>query len=303
MTKTEEKTVTEKTVLLAGCGDIGMHLGRLLQKKGFQVTGLKRSPMEDAPFAMIYADLQKPETLTQLAPRYDFIVYTATPGSMTPQAYQDTYVTGLENLMAATAEPAQHLLLVSSTGVYQQSQGEWVDETSVTEPQRFSGKTLLQSEQVALTQWPCTVVVRFAGIYGPGRLRLIRKVKSGEPVCDEPPKYTNRIFRDDCVGMLAFLMEKAGAGVALEPVYLGCDDAAVTDVEVLDFIADQLAVPRLPRIPREPAPDGEPVNQNKRCSNERIKSLGYQFQYPSYREGYQRILEEAGLPGADNQPE
>ena len=283
-------------MLLAGCGDIGMHLGQMLQEQGFQVTGLKRSPIKDAPFAMIYGDLQKPETLTELAPLYDFIVYTATPGSMTPQAYQDTYVTGLKNLMAATTEPAQHLLLVSSTGVYQQSQGEWVDETSTTEPQRFSGKTLLQSEQLASGGWPSTVVVRFAGIYGPGRLRLIRKVQAGEPVSDEPPKYTNRIFRDDCVKMLAFLMAESLKGTPLESVYLGCDDAPVTDVEVLDFIADRMG---LPRLPRTAAPEGETVNQNKRCSNQRIKNLGYEFLYPGYREGYERILHEAGLVAAD----
>jgi nucleoside-diphosphate-sugar epimerase len=175
--------------------------------------------------------------------------------------------------------------------VYHQSAGEFVNEDSPTEPSRFSGKALLKSEQLAQHTWPGTVAVRFAGIYGPGRLRLIRKVQSGEPVAVDPPRYTNRIFRDDCVHLLAFLMEKTLQGVALDPVYIGCDDAPVTDIEVLDFIAERMGVSKLPRISSQ---DG-PVNQNKRCSNQRIRALGYRLLYPSYREGYERILEEAGL--------
>ena len=286
MTKT-----TGKTVLLAGCGDIGLALGKLLGQQGYEVTGLKRTRLADPPFAMIYGDLLDPQSLSELAPRYDFIVYTATPGSMTPEAYEDAYVKGLNNLMHATEAPAQRLILVSSTGVYHQSAGDVVDEDSPTEPQRFSGKALLKSEQLAQQTWPGTVAIRFAGIYGPGRLRLIRKVKSGEPVSVEPPRYTNRIFSEDCVHLLAFLMEKNLEGVALDPVYIGCDDAPVTDIEVLDFIAERMGVAKLPRQNSE----GGPVNQNKRCSNARIKALGYRFIYPSYREGYERILQEAGL--------
>ena len=281
-----------KTVLLAGCGDIGLHLGTRLKAQGYKVTGLKRSPLADAPFDMLYADLLKPDTLTALAPRYDFVVYTATPGSMTPEAYEDAYVNGLANLMAATAAPAYHCFLVSSTGVYGQCAGEWVDETSVTEPTRFSGKILLQSEQQVQQTWPGSVVVRFAGIYGPGRLRLIRKVESGEPLVTEPPRYTNRIFREDCVNLLAFLMDKSQQGEPLDSVYLGCDDAPGADVEVLDFIADRMGVEHLPRKADENS--GE-TSQNKRCSNARIRALGYEFLYPTYREGYERILREAGL--------
>ena len=281
----------QKSVLLAGCGDIGLYLGQQLQQAGYQVIGLKRSPLENPPFPMVYADLLAPDSLGELAEQYDFIVYTATPSSMTPQAYEDAYVNGLKHLMSATQPPAHRLLLVSSTGVYHQSAGEWVDESCATYPERFSGKILLQSEQIALSQWP-TTVIRFAGIYGPGRLRLINKVQRGEPVSEVPASFTNRIFRDDCAGMLAFLMVQSAAGQPLDSVYIGCDDAPVTDVEVLDYIADCMALPRLPRAePQQPAGTA----QNKRCCNDRIKSLGYGFAYPSYREGYERILREAGL--------
>lgn len=280
-----------KKILLAGCGDLGLVLGQQLQQQGFAVTGLKRSPLSQAPFPIINADLLAPESLQVLNDEFDFIVYSATPGDRTPQAYKATYIEGLNNLMAATAQPKESFLLVSSTGVYGQSHGEWIDETSPAEPSRFSGEILLESEHLATATWANTIVVRFAGIYGPGRLRLVHKVQQREPVVESPPKYTNRIYRDDCVGMLAFLIAEKLQGTSLQSLYLGCDNAPVPDYDVLDFIADQLGQPKLPRH----AKPGNTVNQNKRCSNQRIRDLGYRFNMPSYREGYRAILKAAGL--------
>lgn len=277
-------------MLLAGCGDIGLHLGRMLVGKGWAVTGLKRSTKDDAGFVIFQGDLLDPDSLQGLAPQYDFIVYTATPGSRTPEGYEDAYITGLKNLMKATAQPSERFFLVSSSGVYQQSSGEWVDEDSPTLPESFSGKILLRSEQLAQASWDNTSVVRFAGIYGPGRLRLVRKVQQGCSVVADPIKYTNRIHRDDCVRLLAFLMEKQLAGVSLAPLYLGCDDTPVGEAEVLEYLADLLNVPPPLRETKQP-----PVNQNKRCSNQRITELGFHFQYPGYREGYLQILRQDGL--------
>lgn len=283
--------MSKKTVLLAGCGDIGLGLGQQLTGLGFSVTGLKRSPHQNAGFAIVQGDLLAPKTLDVLADSYDFIVYTATPSEMTSQAYENIYVKGLNHLLAVT-QPRECLLLVSSTGVYHQSKGEWVNESSQTSPTRFSGQWLLKGEQLAFSQCANTTVVRFAGIYGPGRLRLINKVQRGCSVVESPPKYTNRIHRDDCVGMLQFLIEQQLAGKPLASIYIGADHSAAPEHEVLDFIALQLGL-SLPV--RESVKDPQSVNQNKRCSNERILKLGYQFQYPSYKEGYRQVLQQEKL--------
>lgn len=274
-------------VLLVGCGDIGTYLGQQLTAQGHEVTGVRRTPPADAPFNMVSADLLKPESLAALKGDYDFVVYTATPSESTPEAYDATYVQGLQHLMNAIAPPKERLLLVSSTGVYHQSKGEWVDETSDTAPARFSGKTLLKSEALALQQWPNTTVVRFSGIYGPGRVRLIKKVQQGCEVLDNPPVYTNRIHRDDCAGVLSFLMTKQQEGVVLNSVYIGTDHEPATNKEVLDFVASELNLPLPVRTQPE---DVAAVKQNKRCKNQSLIDLGYQFKYPSYKEGYGEMI-------------
>jgi len=125
---------------------------------------------------------------------------------------------------------------------------------------------------------PATVV-RFGGIYGPGRTRLIRMVRSGEARRSEPPRFTNRIHRDDCAGMLAFLMRHEEP----EGLYLGADDAPVSDTELYEWLADRMSVPR-PRFATNRS------GANKRIRNTRIREAGYDFLYPTYREGYGSLL-------------
>ena len=283
-------TTQGKSVLLVGCGDIGLQLGETLSQHGFLVRGLRRHPPAQSPFEFIQADLLDPPSLQSIQDVYDFIVYTATPSQSTPEAYEQTYVQGLRNLMAAVAKPRERFLLVSSTGVYQQSCGEWIDESSETKPTRFSGQTLLKAEQLAAAGWSNTTVIRFAGRYGPGRLRLVKKIQQGCSVVEAPPKYTNRIHRDDCAGLLHFLMAQVLAGEDVEPIYVGVDNDPASEAEVLDFIASQLQV-ALPV--REMAPPN--MSQNKRCRNDLVVKAGYEFKYPSYKEGYLDIMKQASL--------
>ncbi|MCG8672662.1 MAG: SDR family oxidoreductase [Pseudomonadales bacterium] len=279
-----------KSVLLVGCGDIGLQLGEVLTQQGFSVHGLRRNPPAQGPFEFVKADLLDPLSLECIQDTYDFIVYTATPSKSTPEAYEAIYVQGLKNLMAAVDQPRERFFLVSSTGVYHQTLGEWVDESSATEPVRFSGQTLLKAEQLASAGWSNTTVVRFAGIYGPGRLRLVKKIQQGCTVVETPPKYTNRIHRDDCAGLLQFLMAQVLAGENIESIYTGVDSDPGSEAEVLDFIATQLQLP----IPaREEAPSN--MSQNKRCCNDLIVNAGYRFKFPSYKEGYLDILQKAEL--------
>lgn len=279
-------------VLLAGCGRLGMALGAALSQPEnafrYQVTGLKRSPA-DAEFTVINADLLQPQSLQAMDDEpFDYVVYTATPSERSDAGYEAAYVTGLRNLMAAIPPPRQRLLLVSSTGVYHQDQGEWVDEDSPTQPQRFSGTRLLEGEQLALATWPNTTVIRFAGIYGPERWWLLRRVLDNPVVNEQHPKYTNRIHLKDCVGVLHFLLERHLSGQALDSIYIGCDDDPAPEFAVLDFIAEAMNAERPLRD--KGATGDDVIKQNKRCRNRRLKALGYEFNYPTYREGYREIV-------------
>jgi nucleoside-diphosphate-sugar epimerase len=276
-----------KTVLIAGCGDLGTAAGQALAARGDAVTGLRRraEPLPH-PLRSLRADLRRPQTLAGLPTGIDLVYYIATPDRFDDAAYRAAYVDGLGNLLEALRSQSQtprRLILVSSTAVYGQSAGEWVDEASPTAPDSFSGRRMLESERLALGSGiPCTVV-RFGGIYGPGRERMLRKVEAGEPCPADPPLYTNRMHREDCIRALVHL---ANAAVPTG-IYLAADDAPCTQCELMDWLAARLG---LPRPLGTTAAVGDRRGSNKRCRNDKLKATGFALRYPTYREGYAALL-------------
>ena len=268
-------------VLLAGCGSIGMALGKSLQQAGFSVTGLRRTPVA-APFSLLQADFTQPLAASLFSQPVHYVVHTATPAERGDDAYRRAYPGSVQHLLnALQGHPVKRFFFVSSTAVYAQNTGEWVDETSATEPVNFNGVRMLEAEQLVLNSGIPATCVRFGGIYGQGRNALLQRVQKGCLVQAEPPAYTNRIHQEDCVGLLHFLLQQAEQGTALAPLYLGVDDDPATDEEVCRWLAARL---------QAPAPQFKPASQNpgqnKRCSNARIRRLGYEFIYPDFRAGY-----------------
>ncbi len=271
-------------ILIAGCGDVGGALARRLQQAGHHVWGLRRDVASLPPgIPGVAADLEDPGTLGRLPDALDWVFYTAAADARTEDRYQAAYVVGITHLLAALTRAGQRprrVLLTSSTSVHGQDDGEWVDEDSPAEAPGFGPRALREGEARLLDgPYPATVV-RFAGIYGPGRGRLLDALRSGEASCvDSPPAYTNRIHRDDCAAVLHHLMRLPAAA----PVYLGVDDCPAPRCEVMDWLAGRMD---LPAPARRPGHGG-----GKRCSNARLRATGYRFLYPSYREGYAALLE------------
>ncbi len=215
--------------------------------------------------------------------------YILTPSQYDDAGYRDAYVTGLARLLdalPATDSAGARLIFVSSTGVYGQDAGEWVDETSPTNPARFSGRRLLEGERLAASHRGGHVVVRFAGIYGAGRDALIRRVRAGKPCAHHPARYTNRIHEADCVAILRHL----GQLPAPADTYIGSDSAPCTQCEVMDWLAGQLGCPRPPRATGASA--------GRRCRNARLLASGYTLLYPDYRRGYSGALSRTSVPSA-----
>ncbi len=276
-------------VLIAGCGFVGTQLAHDLCADGHDVYGLARSrPSLPAGAQWVAADLTVPASLTHL-PEVDYVVFAASAGESSDARYLAVYVTGLSNLLAALRnQSVKRLCFVSSTAVYHQSDGSWVDESSPTEPVHFSGLRTLEAERVALEGAIPAVVLRCAGIYGPGRTRLIDSVRNGTASWTSgPPRYTNRIHRDDVAGALRHLLFHP----APAPVYVGVDEAPAPERDVYAFLADLLHVPLAPSERTESSPRAA---GNKRCDGSLLRATGYQFRFPSYREGYKAMLE--GVP-------
>ncbi len=267
-----------KRLLIAGCGDLGIRLAGRLSPSRWRCTGLRRQT-EALPESIqaCRADLSKPESLDSVAGQWDGLVYQATPSARTAEAYRQAYVTGLANLLARIQ--CQRMIFVSSTAVYGQQAGEWVDEHSVTEPEMFNGRILLDAERLVLERGG--MIVRFSGIYGPGRDYLLRQVSAGQATCRSgPPQWTNRIHADDCAGILAHVLEIETPA----SIYCATDCLPVDRCEVLNWLARQMKVP-----PPETA-DDQGADQGKRVSNRQLLASGYQFEYPDYKTGYGAML-------------
>ncbi|WP_150305877.1 SDR family oxidoreductase [Pseudomonas saliphila] len=278
-----------KQVVIAGCGDVGTALAERLLARGWKVFGLRRntSSLPDT-IQPIAADLTMPDKPEGWPDKIDYLVYCPAAGKRDPELYRKLYVEGLEHVLSwsrAGRSKPKFLLQVSSTAVYGQSAGEWVTENSPALADSPTARILIEAEDVALRGGIPAAVVRLAGIYGPGRTRLIEQVRAGLCVPAEPPQYTNRIHRDDAAALLEHLLEQAAQDELLAPCYLGVDDEPAPMHEVASWLAEQLGVKLLEEGPTSGR------TGSKRCSNELARDSGWEPQYPSYREGYATMLD------------
>jgi nucleoside-diphosphate-sugar epimerase len=276
-------------ILIVGCGSIGIGLANLLCAKGHQVTGVRRSAFVNinASLDLYQADITRLSDLAQLDSGFEYIVFLVAPDSRNEQSYRSVYQLGLQNVLQhfnkQTVIP--QWIFASSTGVYAQTQGEWIDETSKAQPGAGTSQIIRGAERQLLALNSANIVVRFTGIYGLGREYLLNKIRQGGCFQQAPSYFTNRIHEQDCIGVLALLLEKHISGIELEDYYLASDDNPAPQWEVVSWLARQMHLqqPDAGNYPRN-------ASMNKRCRNSKIKSLGYEFKYPSYQQGYGEIL-------------
>ena len=278
------------SVLIAGCGDIGSRMATQLLANDWQVYGLRRS-IERLPAGVIgvAGDLFSAQCPAQWpSGEIDYVVYSAAATEHDEAGYQAAYVDGLKHTLSWLKQHGQkpkRLLFVSSSSVFAQKDGEWIDETSPARATNYSGRIMLDAEQVALNSGIAASVVRLTGIYGPGREWMLGQVRKGYRVAIDPPMYGNRIHADDAGGLLAFLLEADRQGKALDDCYIGVDNAPVPLAEVVGWLRERLGVTEWA------AETSTRRAGSKRCSNARAKALGWEPRYSSYREGYAGILD------------
>lgn len=272
-------------VLIAGFGDLGQELARRLQLAGHQTTGLRRNAGDSE--GVISADVSNPETLhTLAASKPDILVYCVAASEHSDENYRLSYVEGLRNVLAALASvPLRHIFFVSSTGVYGQETQDVLDEATPAIATEFSGVRMLEAE--ALLQGLPATVLRFSGIYGPGRLRMITLAREPQKW---PPRngWTNRIHRDDGAAFIAYLIAQLGQQ-PLAALYVVTDHQPLPMYDLLQWLAAKQGVEA--NAVTVPA-----VSGNKRLSNQRMLATGYAFIYPDYVAGYTALL--AALPAA-----
>lgn len=282
-------------VAILGCGYVGIALARQLQTDGHDVFGVRRSrdglrAIEQTRATAIQADVTDAESL-RAVPDVDAIVFAASTGGGGADEARTVYVEGLQTVIRHFGDrddPPNRLVYTSSTGVYGDHEGTWVDESTPADPTTPKTRVLLTAEQLVREANAANMsptVVRFAGLYGPRRYRLERYLNG--PVTEG---YLNMLHRVDAAGILAHILELS----APPELILAVDNEPVDRRELAEWLADACGVntPATQTIEERLATDNltpaasRRLQTRKRCSNELIRNLGYSFVYPTYREGY-----------------
>ncbi len=279
--------------LIVGCGDLGTEVGLRLVTRGLDVVGLRRSPgvLPDG-ITPLAGDITTAGGVPTLPGDVEFVVH-AVAGARGAAGYVALYRDGLhrvlDGLAIAGARPRRSVF-VSATSVYDVTDGSFVDEDTPADPATDTGAVLLETEHLlADAGLPSATSLRLAGVYGPGRTRLIEQVRHGSARLPDPPVHTNRIHRDDAAAAVVRLLLDVDE---LAPVYLGVDDDPADKGEVLRFLADELGRPHPP--PAESG-SGRSRGGDKRCRNDRLRATGWAPSFPTYREGYRAVLAGDGV--------
>ncbi|RQH03208.1 SDR family oxidoreductase [Natrarchaeobius oligotrophus] len=289
-------------IVILGCGYVGLDLGRQLADGGHAVTGVRRSGdgvrrIEDAGFDAVRADVTDAADL-EAVPDADAIVFAASSGGRGADAAREVYVEGLRTAIdafGARDDPPERLIYTSSTGVHGDHDGDWVDEETPLEPTTEKTAVLAEAERIAIERSSERgfegTVVRFAGLYGPDRYRLERYLDG--PVT---AGYLNMVHRDDAAGAVRHLLETDRArGEVVQVV----DDEPVDKWTFADWLADECGLERPPKRTKAQRLADDDLSEaarrriltSKRCSNETLRDLGYEFAYPTFREGYRDAVE------------
>jgi nucleoside-diphosphate-sugar epimerase len=288
-------------VAIVGCGYVGIELGRQLST-AHDVVGVRRSDegvaaIEAAGFEGIQADLTDPDALDAV-PDSDAVVFAASSGGRGAEAAREVYVEGQQTVVdhfGERADQPERYVYTSSTGVYGDHGGEWVDEETPLDPQTAKTEMLAAAERVALDrpdQYGIDgTVARFAGLYGPDRYRLQRYLEG--PVTEG---YLNMVHREDAAGAVAHMLTE---DCARETVVLVVDDEPVSKWEFADWLAERCGREVPPKQTTDERLRDDSLSEtarrriqtSKRCDNGRLRELGYEFAYPTFREGYAAAIE------------
>lgn len=286
----------KQQLLIVGHGYFGGHLSQLLDRDTFDVFATTRrienfERFESQQITPILFDVAD-SSAVGFSQAFDAVVYCVGFDRLASVDKRTVYVDGLRNFLSKLPDSPDRLIYVSSTGVYGQSDGEWVDENSAAAPNRESGQICLDAEGV-LREFDIEsqkLILRFAGIYGPDRIPNIRSLSN--PTLTVPSnsflnlihvsdaaKIVRSMLCDDLKNLQSELfLISDGMPVERRDFYRHC--VALLGIELPEFIeptAEELAISRF--------------GSSKRISNQRIlNETGYQFEFPSYREGLSQIL-------------
>lgn len=291
--------------LIVGCGYLGQRVATRWLAAGDSVSALTRSPenatkLGASGVVSYLGDVLDSASLGQL-PEVDTVLWAVGWDRSSGKSQQDVYVTGLRNTLQHLAGRCAQLIYISSTSVYGQSAGEWVDENADCQPTQPNGQVCLTGEvlvrQFRNEQPARATVLRLSGIYGPGRLlSRVAALQAGEPLTGNPDAWLNLIHVDDAAEAVLCCAKASDP----HPLYLVSDDEPLRRRTYYAALAELVGAPP-PNFGESDSPRGrrsgdEPLTGlNKRCRNTLAKqALAWHLQFPTYRQGLPQAICQTG---------
>ena len=291
------------TKLIFGCGYLGARVAERWHEAGEEVAVVTRSDGRAADFSCrgykaIVADVRRAETLRHL-PAADTVLFAVGYDRTSSQSIHQVYAGSVQNVLAALPPDAGRFIYISTTGVYGPAGGEWVDEETPPDPRRDGGRAALAAEQI-LTAHPLgkrSVILRLAGVFGPGRIPFLNELRAGEPIPASSTGYLNLIHVDDAAAVVvAAAARDWGVAPATEDrprVYCVSDGRPVERGEYYREVARQIGAPAPTFVAPDPnSPRAARAEADRRIRNSRmLNEIGVTLAYPDYRAGLAAILE------------
>ncbi len=273
-------TIRMASHLIIGCGYLGRIVARRWLDAGHKVAALTRGrapELRALGVEPVIGDVTDPASLN--LPPVETVLYAVGLDRSAGRSMREVYRDGLSNVLDRLPTP-RTFIYVSSTSVYGQTDGEWIDESSPTEPTEESGRILVECDQLLRARLPSAIILRFAGIYGPGRVIRRAAIERGEPLAADPDGWLNLIHVED--GATAVV-----AAERAEPrsTFNVADDRPVTRREFYTTMAELLNAPPAAFGPRPPG------GSNRRINNRRLKEeLGVELKYPDFAAGLRQAI-------------
>lgn len=280
--------IKNKKLLVIGCGKLGQKLGLLAKKTPLDLLGFKRKKITSTNIRIEQQDIFDKSFFDKVKIHSpDFILYSLSADEQSEKSYRRNYIEGLKQVIKSIKyiNNFQHLFFVSSTSVYGDNNDQFIDEFSETSPKNFRGTILLEAENLLNTVKFNSTVLRLSGIYGSGRNYMIKLSQDAEswPKVD---RWTNRINEDDAANFIIFLLNQCLQGEIPEKLYLLTDKEPVTLFRLLNWIRQNLNLKNKINITSDPI-------LGKRLRSSIIPSLKFEYKYPTYKQGYKELIQEA----------
>ena len=284
--------------LIFGCGYLGRCVASRWLAKGHAVSAITRSPakadeLRAAGISPLPGDVTDADSLRSL-PAAGVVLYAVGYDRASGIDRRTVVVEGLRNALAALEGKCDRVLFVSTTSVYGQSDGEWIDEDSPAEPTTDAGRLALEAEGLVRASPVPSVILRLAGLYGPGRLlRRVEQLRSGEPIPGAGDSWLNLIHVEDAASAVLLAADRLrrngrSSSAASPETFLISDDRPVRRREYYSRLAELTGSP-LPAF--DATAETRSAGLGKRCRNERAKrELRLKLVYPTFEEGLQHAL-------------